>query len=61
MANPKLKPCPFCGCASVSMVQFEWGYWWFIQCNQCGANSAGSPTRSGAKARWNTRKGAPRG
>ena len=38
MTEPKLKPCPFCGCKSISMFEHrDYDGAFFVMCDSCGA------------------------
>jgi Lar family restriction alleviation protein len=64
------KPCPFCGCSSVSVVEGTSFRWRVARCNNCGAQAGevriqtfgeGTPeerekdAKQDAFAEWNTR------
>ena len=38
MTEPKLKPCPFCGCEEISMFEHrDYDGAFFVMCDSCGA------------------------
>ena len=51
MAANKLKPCPFCGSSRVEIV----GYFPFVRCKGCGAETDNYDDKEEAAVAWNTR------
>jgi hypothetical protein len=35
--RPSAKPCPFCGCGTVSGYEGSTFRWWYVACDGCGA------------------------
>lgn len=57
--NDGLKPCPFCGklgdCNNVGVCDKDGNALWWVECPDCGCNTAGHKTRESAVAAWNRR------
>lgn len=54
----ELKPCPFCGCESVTIIDHEDGLGacdYYVACDRCSASGSFSDTLDGAIRKWNNR------
>jgi Lar family restriction alleviation protein len=55
-----LLPCPFCGCATVSVVRSQYaGYAVMCHNNHCNAEGPDRNTQGTAATAWNTRQALP--
>ena len=58
MAMTELKPCPFCGGETKIRTYSGMGRtMFFVQCNDCAAESSCYDTKEEAVAAWNRRDG----
>ena len=51
--KPRLKPCPFCGCAAMGWTQGSIGF--SVICSECAAEGPIEPTQAEADTAWNQR------
>ena len=54
----ELKPCPFCGCESVIIIDHEDGLGacdYYVACDRCSASGSFSDTLDDAIRKWNNR------
>lgn len=60
--SDKLKSCPFCGgvgnCNNVGLCDKDGNPLWWVECIDCGINTAGHTTQNEAITSWNRRPAA---
>ncbi|WP_312990853.1 Lar family restriction alleviation protein [Atlantibacter hermannii] len=54
MRRDDAKPCPFCGCTAITIIQIS--NYYRAKCGGCEAGTAFAESEPAALARWNTRK-----
>jgi Lar family restriction alleviation protein len=54
MKETELKPCPFCGCKNINLIDYHGGIV-FVQCDDCCATFPHFDTKEEAINAWNRR------